>query len=79
MLKQEHTAQQPAMGKSDDSIQRRKNKKSRKKQDDKLSNRIAGIIAAKKRRLSGKRRMCEVSFTSYELSLFFWVLVFVDF
>ncbi|XP_060185111.1 uncharacterized protein LOC132614637 [Lycium barbarum] len=47
------------MGKSDDSIQRRKNKKSRKKQDDKLSNRIAGIIAAKKRRLSGKRRMCE--------------------
>ncbi|KAJ8551449.1 hypothetical protein K7X08_021464 [Anisodus acutangulus] len=47
------------MGKSDDSIQRRKNKKSRKKQDDKLSNRIAGIISAKKRRLSGKRRMCE--------------------
>ncbi|KAG5574854.1 hypothetical protein H5410_054988 [Solanum commersonii] len=47
------------MGKSDDSIQRRKNKKSRKKQDDKVSNRIAGIIAAKKRRLSGKRRMCE--------------------
>ncbi|KAK4367122.1 hypothetical protein RND71_015002 [Anisodus tanguticus] len=47
------------MGKSDDSIQRRKNKRSRKKQDDKLSNRIAGIIAAKKRRLSGKRRMCE--------------------
>ncbi|PHU00143.1 hypothetical protein BC332_29930 [Capsicum chinense] len=47
------------MGKSDDSIQRRKNKKSRKKQEDKLSNRIAGIIAAKKRRLSGKRRLCE--------------------
>lgn len=47
------------MGKSDDSIQRRKNKKSRKKQDDKISNRIAGIIAAKKRRLSGKRRLCE--------------------
>ncbi|KAK4359696.1 hypothetical protein RND71_021925 [Anisodus tanguticus] len=48
------------MGKSDDSIQRRKSKKSRKKQDDKLSNRIAGIISAKKRRLSGKRRMCEL-------------------
>ncbi|OIT38022.1 PREDICTED: uncharacterized protein LOC109239997 [Nicotiana attenuata] len=48
------------MGKSDDSIQRRKNKKTRKKQDDnKLSARISGIIAAKKRRLSGKRRMCE--------------------
>ncbi|CAN4115046.1 unnamed protein product [Withania somnifera] len=47
------------MGKRDDSIQRRKNKKIRKKQDDKLSNRIAGIIAAKKRRLFGKRRLCE--------------------
>lgn len=62
------------MGKSDDSIQRRKNKKTRKKQDDKVSNRIAGIIAAKKRRLSGKRRMCEVNFMLYELTLSIWVL-----
>ncbi|KAL3523542.1 hypothetical protein ACH5RR_016376 [Cinchona calisaya] len=51
------------MGKSDDSIRRRKNKKDRKKQENKdsskVSNRIASIIAAKKRRLSGKRRKCQ--------------------
>ncbi|XP_027104844.1 uncharacterized protein [Coffea arabica] len=51
------------MGKSDDSITRRKNKKSRKKQEvkdsSKVSYRIASIIAAKKRRLNGKRRMCQ--------------------
>ncbi|CDO99848.1 unnamed protein product [Coffea canephora] len=51
------------MGKSNDSITRRKNKKSRKKQEvkdpSKVSYRIASIIAAKKRRLTGKRRMCQ--------------------
>ncbi|XP_031107307.1 uncharacterized protein LOC116011994 [Ipomoea triloba] len=49
------------MGKSNDSIDRRKNKKIRRKQDEssKVSNRIASIIAAKKRRLTGKRRKCQ--------------------
>ncbi|CAI9759797.1 unnamed protein product [Fraxinus pennsylvanica] len=52
------------MGKSDDSIARRKNRKNRKKQEDKdssskVSARVASIIAAKKRRMSGKRRNCE--------------------
>ncbi|XP_019192260.1 PREDICTED: uncharacterized protein LOC109186640 [Ipomoea nil] len=49
------------MGKSNDSIERRKNKKIRRKQDEssKVSTRIASIIAAKKRRLTGKRRKCQ--------------------
>ncbi|CAI9091255.1 OLC1v1026228C2 [Oldenlandia corymbosa var. corymbosa] len=47
------------MGKSDDSIARRRNKKSRKKEENKVSTRIASIIAAKKRRLTGKRRNCQ--------------------
>ncbi|CAH9120475.1 unnamed protein product [Cuscuta epithymum] len=49
------------MGKSDDSIAKRKNKKIRRKQNEssKVSSRVACIIAAKKRRQSGKRRMCE--------------------
>ncbi|XP_051116598.1 uncharacterized protein LOC127241529 [Andrographis paniculata] len=53
------------MGRSDDSISRRKVKKSRKKQEkqgessSKVSNRVAALIAAKKRRHSGKRRMCQ--------------------
>lgn len=51
------------MGRSDDSIRRRKNKKIRKQQENKdsskVSNRIASIIAAKKRRLTGKRRKCQ--------------------
>lgn len=50
------------MGKSDDSIRRRKNKKNRKKHENDSSNvssRIASIIAAKKRRKSGKRRLCQ--------------------
>ncbi|KAL3630106.1 hypothetical protein CASFOL_023090 [Castilleja foliolosa] len=53
------------MGKSDDSISRRRNKKSLKKQENKknpasqLSARVAAIIAAKKRRQTGKRSMCQ--------------------
>ncbi|KAG8380596.1 hypothetical protein BUALT_Bualt06G0031900 [Buddleja alternifolia] len=53
------------MGKSDDSIARRRNKRSRKKQENKrdssskVSIRVASIIASKKRRQSGKRRMCQ--------------------
>ncbi|GFQ00353.1 hypothetical protein PHJA_002179300 [Phtheirospermum japonicum] len=53
------------MGKSDDSISRRRNKKSLKKQENKrnpssqVSARIAAIIAAKKRRQTGKRSMCQ--------------------
>ncbi|KAM7526825.1 hypothetical protein LguiA_016727 [Lonicera macranthoides] len=49
------------MGKSDDSITRRKNKSIRKKQNEtsKVSTRVAAIIAAKKRRKTGKRSMCQ--------------------
>jgi ATP-dependent RNA helicase DBP3 len=49
------------MGKSDDSIARRKNKSIRRKQNDsaKVSTRVAAIIAAKKRRKTGKRSMCQ--------------------
>lgn len=49
------------MGKSDDSIRRRKSKLNRKKQNDslKVSTRVASIIAAKKRRKTGKRSMCQ--------------------
>ncbi|KAL3838225.1 hypothetical protein ACJIZ3_022816 [Penstemon smallii] len=49
------------MGKSNDSITRRKNKRIIKKQESKskVSTRIAAIIAAKKRRLTGKRSSCQ--------------------
>ncbi|PIN05492.1 RNA helicase [Handroanthus impetiginosus] len=53
------------MGRSDDSISRRRNKKNRKKQENKrdssskVSARVASIIASKKRRQSGKRRNCQ--------------------
>ncbi|KAL1206971.1 DEAD-box ATP-dependent RNA helicase 5 [Cardamine amara subsp. amara] len=52
------------MAKGDDSVQRKKNKLARKKMSRKndtatVSTRIAAIIAAKKRRKSGKRSMCQ--------------------
>ncbi|KAL6523796.1 hypothetical protein OROHE_016334 [Orobanche hederae] len=53
------------MGKSDDSISRRRSKKINRKQENKrdssskVSARVATIIAAKKRRQTGKRRMCQ--------------------
>lgn len=53
------------MGKSDDSISRRRSKKIRKKAEEKkdasakVSSRVAAFIAAKKRRQAGKRRQCE--------------------
>lgn len=51
------------MPKGDDAIRRKKNKANRKKLQSndsvKVSNRIAAIIAAKKRRKSGKRSMCQ--------------------
>ncbi|XP_073306261.1 uncharacterized protein [Primulina huaijiensis] len=53
------------MGRSDDSISRRRNKQSRKKQENKkdssskVSARVAAIIAFKNRRKSGKRRQCQ--------------------
>ncbi|XP_057789398.1 uncharacterized protein LOC131006241 [Salvia miltiorrhiza] len=53
------------MGKSDDSISRRRNKRihrkaeSKKDASSKVSSRVAAFIAAKKRRQSGKRRQCQ--------------------
>ncbi|GER28936.1 ATP-dependent RNA helicase [Striga asiatica] len=53
------------MGRSDDSISRRRSKKIKRKQENKVdpsskvSARVAAIIAAKKRRHTGKRRMCQ--------------------
>lgn len=51
------------MGKGDDAVLRKKNKSRRKKLQREgsanVSARIASIIAAKKRRLSGKRRQCQ--------------------
>lgn len=49
------------MGRSDDSRQRRKNKLKSRKQNDslKVSTRVAAIIAAKKRRKTGKRTQCQ--------------------
>ncbi|KAI3809244.1 hypothetical protein L1987_25214 [Smallanthus sonchifolius] len=50
------------MAKGEDAIIRKKNKSIRKKlrsDSAKISNRIAAIIAQKKRRQSGKRRMCQ--------------------
>ncbi|EPS72805.1 hypothetical protein M569_01953, partial [Genlisea aurea] len=53
------------MGRSEDSIIRRRNRNCRKKKEDKsdssskVSSRVAAIIAAKKRRLTGKRRNCQ--------------------
>lgn len=54
------------MAKGDDNVQRKKNKLTRKKMSRKndtatVSARISAIIAAKKRRKSGKRSMCQVS------------------
>ncbi|KAK9282983.1 hypothetical protein L1049_011210 [Liquidambar formosana] len=50
------------MAKGDDARLRKKNKANRKKlnkESSTVSARVAAIIAAKKRRMSGKRRMCE--------------------
>lgn len=53
------------MGKSDDSISRRRSKRIRRKAEDKkdasskVSSRVAAFIAAKKRRQTGKRRQCQ--------------------
>ncbi|KAK6144690.1 hypothetical protein DH2020_021510 [Rehmannia glutinosa] len=53
------------MGRSDDSISRRRSKKNNRKLENKkersakVSSRVAAIIAAKKRRQTGKRRMCQ--------------------
>ncbi|XP_043707292.1 DEAD-box ATP-dependent RNA helicase 20 isoform X2 [Telopea speciosissima] len=50
------------MGKGDDALRRKKNKVIRKrmqKDPSSVSSRVAAIIAAKQRRKSGKRRMCE--------------------
>lgn len=50
------------MPKGEDAIIRKKNKSNRKKlrsESAKVSNRVAAIIAQKKRRQSGKRRMCQ--------------------
>lgn len=47
-----------------DAVTKEKNKARRKKmqkEDSNVSARLASIIATKKRRLSGKRRMCQVS------------------
>lgn len=55
------------MAKGDDAIKRKKNKVNRKKiqkDSSKVSARIAALIAAKKRRKSGKRRICEVFLTN---------------
>ncbi len=53
------------MAKGDDAKMKKRNKANRKKiekRDSKasVSTRVAAIIASKKRRKSGKRRMCEV-------------------
>lgn len=50
------------MAKGDDAVAKKKNKERRKKmqkEGSSVSARVASIIAAKKRRLSGKRRMCQ--------------------
>ncbi|KAH6803027.1 P-loop containing nucleoside triphosphate hydrolases superfamily protein [Perilla frutescens var. frutescens] len=53
------------MGRSDDSISRRRSKRIRRKAEDKkdssskVSSRVAAFIAAKKRRQTGKRRQCQ--------------------
>ncbi|KAF2286598.1 hypothetical protein GH714_022026 [Hevea brasiliensis] len=50
------------MAKGDDAVMRKKNKAKRKKlngENSNLSSRVASIIAAKKRRQSGKRRICQ--------------------
>lgn len=67
------------MGKSDNSIARRKNRKIRKKQENKdssskVSARVASIIAAKKRRMSGKRRHCQVTLQERDFSCSFCIL-----
>ena len=55
------------MAKGDDALTRKRNKASRKKLRSKsgdssaVSARVASIIAAKKRRMSGKRRQCQVT------------------
>jgi hypothetical protein len=57
------------MAKGDDSILKKRNKKIRKRLSGKtdktsVSAKIAAVIAAKKRRKAGKRRICEVTFHS---------------
>lgn len=64
------------MAKGDDNVQRKKNKLTRKKMSRKndtatVSARIAAIIAAKKRRKSGKRSMCQVSHSFTHFSVRF--------
>jgi hypothetical protein len=67
------------MAKGDDSIQKKRNKKIRKRLSGKtdkttVSAKIAAVIAAKKRRKAGKRRICEVTFHS--LSLVIIIIIF---
>lgn len=63
------------MAKGDDALARKKNKSTRKKMNRKndsatVSTRIASIIAAKKRRKSGKRSMCQVrTFFDFRVSM----------
>lgn len=65
------------MAKGDDAIARKKNKATRKKLgkqgSSNVSARVASIIAAKKRRKAGKRRMCQVISPSILHSVFDWV------
>lgn len=60
------------MAKGDDTIARKRNKANRKKLgkqgSSNVSARVASIIAAKKRRKSGKRRICQV-ILPYEFSI----------
>lgn len=63
--KAKRPAAEEKMAKGDDALARKKNKSTRKKMNRKndsatVSTRIASIIAAKKRRKSGKRSMCQV-------------------
>ena len=57
-----------AMAKGDDAVMKKRNKAIRKRlhkhseSSTAVSARVAAIIASKKRRKSGKRRMCEVLF-----------------
>lgn len=61
------------MAKGVDAVTRKKNKARRKKlekENSSVSARVASIIAAKKRRQSGKRRMCQVTnFIQYGVCL----------
>nr|GEV70825.1 DNA/RNA helicase, DEAD/DEAH box type, N-terminal [Tanacetum cinerariifolium] len=62
------------MPSGEDAKRKKKNKSIRKKmrsESNKVSNRVAAIIAQKKRRLSGKRRMCQEYKLNYSKELIF--------